>query len=77
MLAVVLNELKYEDIIPSWQFLTGDQMPEGIKIVALEQLVRRDGTLNGVFILDYGEAADRESIGGQWTRSKVENEEEV
>lgn len=60
-----------------WQFLTGDQMPDDIKIVALEQLVLRDKTLNAVFDLDYGEAADRESIGGQWKRSKVENEEEV
>jgi hypothetical protein len=60
-----------------WQFLTGDQMPDDIKIVALEQLVLRDKTLNDVFDLDYGEAADRDSIGGQWTRSKVENEEEV
>jgi len=60
-----------------WQFLTGDQMPEDIKIVALEQLVLRDKTLNDVFDLDYGEAADRDSIAGQWTRSKVENEEEA
>jgi hypothetical protein len=60
-----------------WQFLTGDQMPDDIKIVALEQLVLRDKTLNDVFDLDYGEAADRDSIGGQWTRSKVENEEDV
>jgi len=30
-----------------------------------------------VFDLEYGEAADRESIGGKWTRSKVEDEEEV
>jgi hypothetical protein len=59
-----------------WQFLTGDQMLEDIKIVALEQLVLRDKTLNEVFDLDYGEAANRDSIGGQWTRSKVENEEE-
>lgn len=60
-----------------WQFLTGDQMPEDIRIVALEQLVLRDKTLNEIFDLDYGEAADRDSIGGQWTRSKVEDEEEV
>jgi len=60
-----------------WQFLTGDQMPDDIKIVALEQLVLHDSTLNDVFDLRYGEAADRELIGGQWTRSKVENEEEV
>ncbi len=60
-----------------WQFLTGDQIPEDIKIVALEELVRQDNTLNGVFNLDYGEAADRESIGGQWIRSKVESQEDV
>jgi hypothetical protein len=58
-----------------WQFLTGDQTREDIKIVALEQLVLRDKTLNDVFDLDYGEAADRDSIGGKWTRSKVEEEE--
>lgn len=59
-----------------WQFLTGDQMPEDIKTVALEQLVLRDKTLNDVFDLNYGEAADRDSIGGPWTRSKVEKEKE-
>jgi hypothetical protein len=59
-----------------WQFLTGDQMPEDVKIVALEELVLRDKTLNDVFDLDYGEAADRESIGGPWTRSKIQDEEE-
>jgi hypothetical protein len=58
-----------------WQFLTGDQMPEDIKIVALEQLVLQDKTLNDVFDLDYGEAADRESIGGKWIRSKIEEEQ--
>ena len=59
-----------------WQFLTGDQMPDDIKIVALEELVLRDKTLNDVFDLRYGEAADRDSIGGQWTRSKIEEEQE-
>lgn len=49
----------------------------GIKIVALEELMVTDKTLNDVFDLDYGEAADRDSIGGQWTRSKVENEREM
>lgn len=55
-----------------WQFLTGDQMPEDIKIVALEELVLQDKTLNEVFDLDYGEAAERDSIGGEWVKSKVE-----
>lgn len=57
-----------------WQFLTGDQMPEDIKIVALEQLVLRDKTLNEVFNLGYGEAAERDFVGGKWTRYKVEDE---
>jgi hypothetical protein len=59
-----------------WQFLTGDQMQEDIKIVALEQLVLRDKTLNDVFNLGYGEAADRDFIGGKWTRSKVHYDED-
>lgn len=58
-----------------WQFLTGDQMPEDIKIVALEELVSRDKTLNAIFDLNYGESAERDSIGGQWSRSKIDNEE--
>jgi hypothetical protein len=57
-----------------WQFLTGDQEPEDIKVVALEQLVLRDKTLNEVFDLNYGEAADRDSINGQWTRSTAGND---
>jgi hypothetical protein len=59
-----------------WQFLTGDQLLEDAVIVALEQLVIRDKTLNEVFNLDYGEEARRDFIGGKWTRSKVNNESE-
>jgi hypothetical protein len=59
-----------------WQFLTGDQLQEDIKIVALEELVLRDKTLNEIFDLEYGEAAEREFIGGKWTRNKVEDDEE-
>jgi Domain of unknown function (DUF4262) len=55
-----------------WQFLTNDQLPEDAKIVALEQLIIRDKTLNQVFDLEYGEKAEREFIGGKWIRSKVE-----
>jgi hypothetical protein len=62
------------DIDGDWQFLTGDQMPEDIKIVALEELILRDKTLNELFNLGYGEAAERDAIGGQWTRTKIENE---
>lgn len=60
-----------------WQFLTGEQMQEDIRIVALEQLVLRDKSLNEVFDLDYGEEAIRDTVGEKWKRSKIENEEEV
>ncbi len=59
-----------------WQFLTGDQMPEDVKLVALEQMVIKDRTLNEVFDLDYGEEAEREFVGGQWKRNYIEEDEE-
>ena len=59
-----------------WQFLTGDQIPDDIRTVALEELVLSDETLNDVFDLRYGEAADRESVGGQWRRSKIKTEQD-
>ena len=45
--------------------------PDDIKIVALEQMVLRDNTLNDVFNLDYGEHAGRNDINGKWQRSKT------
>ena len=51
-------------------------MPEDIRLVALEQLVLRDKTLNEVFDLDYGEAAERDFIGDAWRRSKIDDAEE-
>lgn len=53
-----------------WQFLTGDQMPEDIKIVALEELIKRDNSLNEVFDLEYGEEAERDFLGAKWKRNK-------
>lgn len=58
-----------------WQFLTGDQMPEDCKIVALEQMVLQDNSLNEIFNLDYGEQAERQAIGDKWKRSKSVLEE--
>jgi hypothetical protein len=60
-----------------WQFLTRDQMPEDIKIVALKQLILRDKTLNEIFNLDYGQAAERDSVGGKWIRSNFASDEDV
>ena len=59
-----------------WQFLTGDQMPDDIKLVALEQMTLKDKTLNEVFNLDFGESAEREFIGGHWTRMETQDDEE-
>ncbi|MEM6524366.1 MAG: DUF4262 domain-containing protein [Bacteroidota bacterium] len=58
-----------------WQFLTGDQLQEDARLVALEQLTLRDLRLNEVFDLDYGEEAHREFIGDPWTRRKVVDQE--
>jgi hypothetical protein len=57
-----------------WQFLTGDQELEDLKIVAIGQIIQKDPTLNEVFNLDYGEAAKRAAIGAKWFRSKIEEE---
>lgn len=57
-----------------WQFLTGDQMPDDIRLVALEEMVIRDKTLNEVFDLDYGYAMDRDFVGGEWIKTKLEEE---
>jgi hypothetical protein len=63
------------DIDGDWQFLTDDQMPEDIRLVALAEIVARDKTLNEVFDLDYGHTMDRHFIGGEWIRLKLEDEE--
>ncbi len=55
-----------------WQFLTNDEIQDSIKLVALEQIVNKDQTLNEVFDLEYGEEAEREFLGGKWTRNKSE-----
>jgi len=55
-----------------WQFLTGDQTQEDGKLVALAEMIKRDKTLNEVFDLDYGEEAERENLGGEWTRKNIE-----
>ena len=63
------------DIDGDWQFLTGDQMPDDIRLVALEQMVIRDKTLNEVFNLDYGHSAERKYIGDEWIKEKNDEDE--
>jgi len=59
-----------------WQFLTGDQLPEDGRIVALEELVKSDTTLNALFDLGYGKEAEREFVGGKWKIQKIEYDED-
>lgn len=59
-----------------WQFLTDDQTLDDIKIVALEELIKHDNTLNEIFDLEYGEEAERKFIGGEWTRNQLINEKQ-
>ncbi|MDD4968932.1 MAG: DUF4262 domain-containing protein [Paludibacter sp.] len=63
------------DIDGDWQFLSGDQLPEDIRYVSLEEIIKRDSTLNEVFNLEYGESANRKFINGQWLRTKENNED--
>jgi hypothetical protein len=58
------------DFEGDWQFLTGDQLQEDSKLVALGRMVEKDPTLNQVFKLEYGESAEREFVGGPWTITK-------
>ena len=59
-----------------WQFLTGGIIEEQAKIVSIEEIIKRDTTLNDVFDLDYGEEAEREFVGGKWSRRKIEYDDE-
>jgi hypothetical protein len=60
-----------------WQFLTGDIVAqEDLMIVALEQIVKRDYTLNELFDMPTGQFATRDNVGGKWTRQIIGEAEE-
>lgn len=59
-----------------WQFLTAEYEQEDARLVALEQLVLKDPSLNELFNLDYGETAERPHAGAGWERAQFEPEEE-
>jgi len=55
----------------AWQFLTGEAVEEkDSMIVALDEIVAHDQTLNEVFDLPEGYFAVREFIGDVWIREK-------
>jgi hypothetical protein len=50
-----------------WQFLSKkDPDLSQAKLVCLEELVKMDRTLNMIYYLNYGESAERKSIGDKW-----------
>jgi hypothetical protein len=54
-----------------WQFFTKEVDYDNAKVVALEQLILHDKTLNEVFDLEYGEEATRDFVGDSWRIEKL------
>lgn len=59
----------YHDEEGDWQFITEDWEEEDIRTVALEEIVKRDASINDLFNLDYGESAYREDHTSSWHRT--------
>lgn len=51
-----------------WQFLTGDQAADDIRLVCLRDMIASDSTLNDLFSLEYGEEAERTDVNENWVR---------
>lgn len=58
----------YHESDGDWQFITEQWSEEDIKIVALEEIVKSDPSVNELFNLDYGERAYRKNINAEWVR---------
>ena len=60
-----------------WQFLCDTSYAiADLKIVALEEIVKRDPTVNELFQLNYGWHALRETVGGRWEKEEHETEDD-
>ena len=60
-----------------WQFLTGHEFSgEDCKVMAMEEVVKKDRSLNALFHLNYGEYADRKTINDNWVIGSVMEEED-
>jgi hypothetical protein len=55
-----------------WIFLTGDEwLSSDARLVCLEDMVEKDTSLNELFNLNYGESAQRKSLGEKWVRKQL------
>ena len=62
----------------SWEFLTGDDVTgDDAMVVCLEDVVKRDSSINELFNLPTGQIATREFVGGKWKREEIKDEEET
>ncbi len=57
----------YHDEDGDWQFHS-NQFPDlsNSKLVCLDELVKKDRSLNDVYYLNYGESAERKNVGEKW-----------
>lgn len=66
----------HDDDDGSWQFLSEDSVTsEDAMIVCLEEIVKRDPSVNELFNLPTGQMATREFVGAKWVREVIEAEE--
>ncbi|HEX8349015.1 MAG TPA: DUF4262 domain-containing protein [Hymenobacter sp.] len=60
----------------AWQFLTGEPVTtDDIMLVALEEVVKLDPTINSLFNMPTGQVATRKFVGDKWTREEIEDDE--
>ncbi|AIZ63143.1 hypothetical protein PK28_04570 [Hymenobacter sp. DG25B] len=68
----------HDDDDGSWQFLTGDSVTtDDCMIVALEEVVKHDLTINELFNMPTGQYATRQFVGDQWIRESMNNNDEA
>jgi len=64
--------VRHDEEDGAWQFLTdAPATTDTVMLVALEQVVKHDPTINVLFDLPTGQAAFREFVGGDWKRVEV------
>ncbi|WP_324674952.1 DUF4262 domain-containing protein [Hymenobacter sp. GOD-10R] len=68
--------VRHDEEDGAWQFLTdAPATTDTIMLVALEQVVKHDPTINALFDLPTGQSAFREFVGGDWKRVEVTKRE--
>ena len=70
--------VSHEDDDGSWQFLFEDDVTSAdVMVVCLEEVVKRDPSVNELFNLPTGQMATREFVGAKWVREVIGAEEQT